>query len=297
MSDWLAVGDETGNWDELHNPGAFLGVALVMGRIEDWQTALEERLDDQRIQDRLQAAPRHLPPAHLPPDYCKTPNHHLMDVFNYWQSQKLAGDWFLAAPGDDPLRQEVFATLRWLAEHPRLITWGLWFKGAALQRELFRSGDQAVALGRAYGLLAALALPFLNPADRLLVQPGLRSERPNTLASTRGTLTKDQNNGVARVHGDTHSTISVLEDETQRHRDAWRGDGIARMEAGTLDHLRKRSKTLKNTFLPNKALNAAADLGAGLLRLTCQAGTRGIALRRDETWRNVVFHTLPEVTA
>ncbi len=33
MSDWLAIGDETGNWDELHNPGAFLGVALVMGRI------------------------------------------------------------------------------------------------------------------------------------------------------------------------------------------------------------------------------------------------------------------------
>jgi hypothetical protein len=63
MSDWLAVGDETGNWDELHNPGAFLGVALVMGWIEDWQTALGERLDDQRMQDRLQAPPPPLPPT------------------------------------------------------------------------------------------------------------------------------------------------------------------------------------------------------------------------------------------
>jgi len=45
MSDWLAVGDETGNWDELYNPGAFLGVALVMGRLEDWRGALEEKLD------------------------------------------------------------------------------------------------------------------------------------------------------------------------------------------------------------------------------------------------------------
>jgi hypothetical protein len=61
MSDWLAIGDETGNWDELHNPGAFLGVALVMGRIADWQGALEETLDGQRIQDRLQAPPQHLP--------------------------------------------------------------------------------------------------------------------------------------------------------------------------------------------------------------------------------------------
>ena len=292
MSDWLAIGDETGNWDELHNPGAFLGVALVMGRIEDWQTALEERLDDQRIQDRLQA-----PPRHLPPDYGKTPNHHLMDVFNYWQSQKLAGDWSLAAPDDDPLRQEVFATLRWLAEHPRLITWGLWFKGAALQRELFRSGDQAVALGRAYGLLAALALPFLNPTDRLLVQPGLRSERPNAPAIQRAAIANDQTPGDARMHGDTRSTVSVLEDESQRHYDAWRGDKLARVEAGTLDHLRSRYAPLRQARLANGALNAIADLGAGLLRLACQPGTRGITLRRDETWRNVVFHALPEVTA
>lgn len=292
MSDWLAVGDETGNWDELHNPGAFLGVALVMGRLEDWQAALEERLDDQRMQDRLQAAPRHLPPAYRQPG-----GHHLLDTFKYWESQKLTGEETLTAPGADPLRQEVFTTLRWLAEHPRLITWGLWFKGAALQRELFRSGDQAVALGRAYGLLAALALPFLNSTDRVLVQPGLRSERPNAPAIQRAAVTKDQNYGDARLHGDTRSTVSVLEDESQRHRDAWRGGALARVEAGTLDHLRSRCAPLHQARLPNGALNAIADLGAGLLRLACQPGTRGITLRHDDAWRNVVFHTLSEVTA
>ena len=79
MSDWLAVGDETGNWDELNNPGAFLGVALVVARIEDWQAALADVVDGQSIQDRLKA-----PPRSLPREYQKSTSHHLLDTFNYW---------------------------------------------------------------------------------------------------------------------------------------------------------------------------------------------------------------------
>lgn len=292
MSDWLAVGDETGNWDEMHNPGAFLGVALVMGQIEDWRAALAETLEGQRIQERLQA-----PPRHLPSDYRKPGGHHLRDTFNCWKAQKLEGAWSLADPGDDPLRQEVFATLRWLAEHPRLVTLGLWLKGAGMRRELFYSGDPAVALGRAYGLLAAVALPFLDPADRLLVHPGLRSEGAYSLAQQRAAVAKDQKNADSRPPGDTRSTLSVLVEEGQRHRDAWRGGAIARLEAGTLDHLRGICSPLQKIWLPNAVLNAIADLGAGLLRLSCQPGTGGLCLRHDDTWRNVVFHALPEVTA
>lgn len=292
MSDWLAVGDETGNWDELYNPGAFLGVALVMGRLEDWQGALEEKLDGQGIQERLQA-----PPRHLPSDYRKSGSHHLLDTFNCWKAQKLEGAWPLAEPGSDPLRQEVFATLRWLAEHPQLVTLGLWLKGADMRRELFRSGDPAVALGRAYGLLVGLALPFLNPADRLLVQPGLRSESANSPARQRATVAKAQPSTDSRQPGDTRSTLSVLVEEGQRHRDAWRGGAIARLEAGTLDHLRGVCPPLQKIRLPNTVLNAIADLGAGLLRLSCQPGAGHLCLRRADAWRNVVFHALPEVTA
>ncbi|MDS4020916.1 MAG: hypothetical protein RKR03_10495 [Candidatus Competibacter sp.] len=292
MSDWLAVGDETGNWDELYNPGGFLGVALVVGRIEDWQKALADNIDGQSIQDRLRT-----PPRSLPREYQKSTSHHLLDAFNYWKDQRLSGTWSLAEPDGDPLRQEVFATLRWLAEHPRLITLGLWLKGPEMRRELFLSDDPAVALGRAYGLLVGLALPFLNPKDRLLVQPGLRTESANLPAKQRASLAKAQPNADARQHGDLRGTVSVLVEEGQRHRNAWRGGAIAGLEAGALDHLRGLCAPLKKAWLDNNVLNAVADLGAGLLRLSCQPGEGGLRLRRDDTWRNVVFHALPELHA
>lgn len=294
MSDWLAVGDETGDWDTLDNPGAFLGVALVMGRIEDWQAALAETLDDgQQIQERLQA-----PPRHLPPTYRKSSNHHLMETLDYWKAQRIEGARSLADPGDDPLCREVFATLHWLAEHPRLVTLGLWLQGPG-RRDLFRSGDPAVALGRAYGLLAGLVLPFLNPdEDRLLVQPGLRSESVDLPATKRATVGKAQPSTESRQPGDLRGTVSRLMEDGQSPHDAWPGGTLARLEGGTLDHLRQRCPLLKNARLPNNVLNAVADLGAGLLRLSCQqSGTGRLCLHRDEAWCNVVFHALPEVTA
>ncbi len=37
---WLAVGDETGNWDNHKQKQGFLGVALVMAKLNDWNIAL-----------------------------------------------------------------------------------------------------------------------------------------------------------------------------------------------------------------------------------------------------------------
>jgi hypothetical protein len=291
MSDWLAVGDETGNWDELKNPGAFLGVALVVGRIEDWQAALQETIGGQRVKDRLQAPIRHLPPANR-----RSQTHHLKDAFDYWERQRLGGEWLLAEPDGDPSRQEVFATLRWLAEHPHLITLGLWGRGATLKPVLFRSDDPAVALGQAYGLLVGQVLPFLNVEDRLLVQPGLRSEPADSPARQRATITKNPNNDDARLHGHTRGTVSVLIDEGQRYRQAWHGGAIAGFDAGVLVHLRKQYPSLGSVWLPNDVLNAIADLGAGLLRLSCQTGATQLGLRREPSWTNVVLHSLEEIT-
>ncbi len=292
MSNWLAIGDETGNWDKLRNPGAFFGVALVMGRIEDWQRALAETLDGQSIQARMKT-----PPRHLPADRRESANHHLLDVFLHWKAQSLTGVGSLTELGPDPLHQEVFATLRWLAEHPRLITLGLWFKGLDGQRALFLSGDPAVALGRAYGLLVALALPFLDPTDRLFVQPGLRSEKANAPSIRQAAVARGLQNANARSHGDMRGMVSVLIEEGERHRVAWCDRKSARFEAGTLDHLRGLCPPLKNTFLDNDVLNAIADLGAGLLRLSCQPGPTSFCLRRDSSWNNAVFHSLEEITS
>lgn len=292
MSDWLAVGDETGNWDELHNPDAFLGVALVVARIEEWQAALDETLDGQPIRERLTA-----PPRHLPTGYRKSSSHHLMDTFNRWRDQKLKGEWSLAKPGADPLRQEVFATLRWLAEHPQFITLGVWGRAKEIKKVLFRSNDPAIAVGRAYGLLVGLALPFLTPPDRLLVNPGLRSEPADSLAGERSKVAKSPKDDDSRKHGFTRGTVSTLIDEGRLHRQAWPDGDIAGLDAGTLDYLQGQCRRLRTACLPVGILNAIADLGAGLLRLSCQESTDGVRLRRDDAWNNVVFHPLSEVTA
>ncbi|HAS51713.1 MAG TPA: hypothetical protein DCS21_08200 [Gammaproteobacteria bacterium] len=291
MSDWLAIGDETGNWDKIYHAQAFLGVALVIGRIADWQAALQEEIDDQRVESRLQNPIRHLP--HLG----NSRNHHLNDAFLCWERERLAGEWSLSEPGKDPLRQEVFATLGWLAEHPRLITVGLWGRGATLKTTLFRSDDPAVALGQAYGVLVGQVLPFLNAGDRLLVQPGLRSEPAHLLAQQRATAAKSVPSDDVRRDGHTRSMVSVLIDEGQRYRQTWRGEAMATLDAGVLDHLRGKHPSLGSVYLPNDVLNAIADLGAGLLRLTCQPGATGFNLRHDPAWSNVVFHSLEEVTA
>jgi len=292
MSDWLAVGDETGNWDELDKPDAFLGVALVVARIEDWQAALDETLDGQPIRERLGT-----PPQNLPLQCRKSSGHHLMDTFNRWRDQKLKGKWSLAEPGADPLRQEVFATLRWLAEHPRLITLGVWGRAKEIKKVLFRSNDPAIAVGRAYGLLVGLTLPFLTPPDRLLVNPGLRSEPADSLAGERSKVAKSPKNDDSRKHGFTRGTVSTLIDEGRLHGQAWCDSDIAGLDAGTLDYLQGQCKRLRTACLPRDVLNAIADLGAGLLRLSCHKPTEGVRLRCDDAWNNVVFHTLSEVTA
>jgi hypothetical protein len=291
MSEWLAIGDETGNWDTVRYPNAFLGVALVMGRIEDWQTALHEQIDGQRMASRLQNPIRHLPRPE------KSKNHHLNDAFLCWEQEKLAGEWLLSEPGHDPLRQEVFATLRWLAEHPRLITWGLWGRGKDVKETWLRSNDPAVALGHAYGLLVGQMLPFLNAGDQLLVQPGLRSEPADLRAKHRAALSKYPSSDDERLNGHTRSTVSVLIHEGQSYRQEWRGDAIAGFDAGVLVRLAEEYASLASLVRHIKALNAIADLGAGLLRLSCQSGTTLLRLRRDPTWRNVVFHSLEELNS
>jgi hypothetical protein len=95
--------------------------------------------------------------------------------------------------------------------------------------------------------------------------------------------------------GATRSTISVLIEEGQHYRNAWRGDAIAGLEVGALDYLKGICQPLQ--ALPQNIFNPIADLGAGLLRLSCHKPTEGIRLRRDESWNNVVFPTLSEVTA
>jgi len=65
------------------------------------------------------------------------------------------------------LKNELCTNLNWLATHPQLITMGTYGKAEWLKNNV----PQAQILGRTYGLLAALILPFLTTQDKLLIVP------------------------------------------------------------------------------------------------------------------------------
>ncbi len=70
---WLAVGDETGDWDHHEQKHGFLGVALVMAKLNDWNLA--EKIKAKTVQERMTN-----PLNNLPQQYRKSDYHHVIDV-------------------------------------------------------------------------------------------------------------------------------------------------------------------------------------------------------------------------
>ncbi|KHD06800.1 hypothetical protein PN36_26285 [Candidatus Thiomargarita nelsonii] len=162
---WIAVGKETGNWDDLlTHPEQFLGVALVIAKVSDWKSALTENLKAQSIEQRMKHALQNLPKENA------SDTHRVIDALNYFKTQSVRGLWTLdkMVKGNSPharLKNELSANLNWLATHPQLITIGTYGKA----EWLINNVPLAHMLQRTYGLLAALILPFLATQDKLLI--------------------------------------------------------------------------------------------------------------------------------
>jgi len=75
---WLAVGDETGQWDRIL-PSEVLGVAVVMARLEDWHEALNETIGGRSVAKRMRR-PLQALPADAPH---RSEQHHVLDVIRY----------------------------------------------------------------------------------------------------------------------------------------------------------------------------------------------------------------------
>jgi hypothetical protein len=284
---WLAVGDETGNWDNYNEQSNFLGVALVLAKVSDCQSVLVEKIKRQTVQQRMLN-----PLSNLPKKARKKNFHHVMEALNYWQAHNkraLFGDWALENPSQDNLQQELFANLRWLATHSSLITIGAYGEGKLVWDRLNLAKDPAQALGRAYGLLAASVVPFLGDDDTLLVAPALRSENSRGVARLRAELNNKSSQN--REHGDTRGLISTLLDQCQRSLRPWHLR--QKVDSRVFSNLQKQY--LKRISLNSLALDNIADMGAALMTLSHNIKKDIRLVDPNQVWRNVKFFHFEEL--
>lgn len=262
MTTWLAVGDETGYWDSAgaaHGDGGrLLGAALVLAPWPVWRSLGRERIDDRSLRERMGAPLQGLPSRYLSQGET---GHHVMPALKYLRERGLHGAWSLATPADDPVVLELSAHLRWLAFHRHVAVLGA-YGPLDVVRELHQGRDPAQALGNVYGLLTALILPFLDPGDELLVNPGPRSEPPDSLAWERARTRRRE--GDARQDTDLRGLITVVEDSARKALRAWDGQRLAELTVGALGWL---SGQRQLGYLDMTTVNAVADLGAALLAM------------------------------
>jgi hypothetical protein len=106
---WLAVGDETGNWDDTALPKQFLGVALVLAKVPDWKSAMREYVNDETVFQRMKQPLQNLPPKSA------SKIHHVIDALRYFSKKSVQGVWTLEKRVEektqvDRLRNDLFWT-------------------------------------------------------------------------------------------------------------------------------------------------------------------------------------------
>lgn len=176
MTLWIAVGDETGQWDIVDQrfSGKSNGLAWLMGSAEAWDRALGMTLGGRTALEVFSSPiSAHLPVA-LKLDK-PSAHYHLLDA---WQGHPLPPcDVSLNTPHEDPVLERIRLDLCWLLEESGL---GVLAAGgattAARAAGLTASGDGMHARAVAYARLMTMALPFLSVEDSLNLVAEPRSE-------------------------------------------------------------------------------------------------------------------------
>ena len=286
---WLAVGDETGDWDNHEQKQGFLGVALVMAKVNDWNIALYKTIKEKMNQ----------PLMNLPKKARKSQYHHVMEALQYWQrtSNSPSGEFLLENRYSNNLQQELFTNLRWLATHPRLITIGAYGKAEVVWSKLNLAKDPAQALGHAYALLSASVMPFLGEKDTLLVAPGLRSIEKNHIANIRANISSsnNNNNNNQRIDDNARGMIANLLDESQKMLKNYKAPFSKKIDSGVFDKLLKQY--FPNKLLDKQTLNGIADMGAALMTLSKNTKGSIHLVDPNNTWKNVKFFKFEDLLA
>ncbi len=180
---WLAVGDETGDFDSTEDQKP-RGVAIVVARIPDWLDVLRGRPDGWKetvramFSEPLDGIREALPVIYGDEGKREKEGRtfHVKPALDYLKKSKLRGSFDpFVYQGEDRILTALMKAFRWLAVHPRLITLGVMTTGTEFHDRFPGKPDSAQVLGTLYGHLCATVLPFLN-GDRLVLAAALRSE-------------------------------------------------------------------------------------------------------------------------
>lgn len=276
---WLAIGDETGDWDYESAKRSKRGLVLIIGRLDVWQKAFNEQINGQTVANRMRQ-----PLQHLPPDAKKSTFHHAIDAFSLGYMPP-------------ELRQELKQNLAWLAQHPALITLGFDASSSDLYQRLTHSQDASQALAKGYAALLAYVMPFLDKKDVLLLGFEGRSENPDTIAARRSEVfgdLNDQERAVMDMRGFLSTLRHTLVDQLKQHW-AHEADWDKRFDLATLSVLVK-DKTLNSlcplSKQPDNAWKGLADLGASLLQVRNNNLAEHFVFEQNP---NVLFLKLPEL--
>lgn len=176
---WIAVGDETGKFNE-NNPDAknFHGAAMILARQKDLQEALQEKpfSDGKTISERLSNRIEGL-------DKNNT-QHHVKDVWEYLKKHNITGKYDLDNISNSPEFTPLYTlgeTFKWLIQQKNLISIGIYSKKAAdIMQNFTNSNDAAYILGSLYGKMLGLIAPFLGDNATIIAFPGWRREDINS---------------------------------------------------------------------------------------------------------------------
>lgn len=201
---WLAVGDETGDFDNTEDRKP-RGVAIVVARIPDWLAVLRGRPDGWKktvraiFSEPLDGIREALPVIYEDEGRREREGRtfHVRPALDYLESSNIRESFDpFVYQGEDRILTALMKAFRWLAVHPRLITLGVMTTGTEFHDRFPGQPDSAQVLGTLYGHLCATVLPFLN-GDRLVLAAARRSE----VAASGNSRQGEGGSKAARVPG------------------------------------------------------------------------------------------------
>ena len=287
---WLAVSDETGNFDQGNR---YIGVGMVIARLSDWNGALQEPIGDRSVASILEQ-PIPIPGQNVP----RRGQHHVKDALDFWNRERpRASVWAANGPHLEQPARHLAELFHWLLRHERLITLGVIGRAPDCRRRLgLASRDPAHLLARMTAPLLKLVWPFLARDDRLLVLPSFRSEPTDHEALRRVQVQAQKADDRVQRVGDRPLVSTLLDDvnRTTNYFDV----NTERCTAGRIHHLRSRSAALQQSGLKSNQLQPLADIAAALTLLTDPAAhaNRNVRIPKPNTG-NARFYRITEVTS
>jgi hypothetical protein len=316
---WLAFGDETGSFDNLQSSSPH-GAALILARPADLVAALNEPLNGQTIRQRMNRAVEGLDNWLIAQGSDKADElkkHHVREAWEYLNKQKdIVGEFPLGATSANPVLNNLLASFRWLADHPKIISLGIHGSAKEVLTDFWKGSDDMAAIGALYGTTLALVKPFLGTSPRIRMLAGRRAEKIDSPVIRRagqstGAPMPGSNRQTSSETGGNRTLLEAMEtsfwEALSGAEDWWPvpGNPVARQTvfSGYMEKkafvaaLEKEDQAAAQLINGNEnALNNLADLACSLMAASRDSSTRALRIRFPEPiGPNVRFFSVGEV--